>query len=62
MNRGKEQYIQDKVDILDKVPKEFELKAVQNLSSYYLMSLAQTSNYHLSWFKPMVDIHKLLHL
>lgn len=53
--------MQDKFEMFDELPVELELKTAQKLSNRDLVNLAQTSKYHLSLFKPMVDIPKLLH-
>lgn len=53
--------MQDKFEMFDELPVELELETAQKLSNRDLVNLAQTSKYHLSLFKPMVDIHKLLH-
>ncbi|QEY52005.1 F-box protein [Legionella longbeachae] len=53
--------MQNKFELFDKLPEELELQTAQNLSTRDLVNLAQTSKYHLSLFKPMVDVRKLLH-
>jgi hypothetical protein len=60
-----EKSMQDKSEIkfefFDELPEELKIETAQNLSSRDLVNLAQTSKYHLSLFKPMVDVRKLLH-
>ncbi|QEY51317.1 F-box protein [Legionella longbeachae] len=53
--------MQNKFEMFDELPVELELETAQNLSNRDLVNLAQTSKYHLSLFKPMVDVRKLLH-
>ena len=61
MNRNKAKSMQDKFEMFDELPVELKLETAQKLSNRDLVNLAQTSKYHLSLFKPMVDIRKLLH-
>ncbi|KTD57802.1 hypothetical protein Lsan_2497 [Legionella santicrucis] len=53
--------MQDKFEMFDELPVELELETAKNLSNRDLVNLVQTSNYHFSLFKPLVDVRKLLH-
>ncbi|WP_019215729.1 hypothetical protein [Legionella tunisiensis] len=59
MNRNKAKSTRGKFEMLDELPVEPE--TAKHLSNRGLVNLAQTSKYHLSLFKPMVDVRKLLH-
>lgn len=53
--------MQDKFEMFNELPKELGLETAQNLPTYELVNLSQTSKHHLSFFKPMVEVRKLLH-
>jgi hypothetical protein len=53
--------MQFKVENFNELPAELKFETAQNLSNRELVNLAQTSKYHLSLFKPMIDVRKLLH-
>ncbi|MFC3909293.1 F-box protein [Legionella dresdenensis] len=55
--------MQSKSETFDELPPELKLKIVnaQNLSNRDLVNLAQTSKYHLAFFKPVIGVRKFLH-
>jgi hypothetical protein len=53
--------MQSKFEKFNELPAELKIETAQNLPNRDLVNLAQTSKYHLSLFKPMVDVRKLLH-
>ncbi|CCD05911.1 TPA: F-box protein [Legionella pneumophila] len=53
--------MKDEFEMFDKLAPELKTEIAKNLSNCDLVNLAQTSEYHLSLFKPMVDVRKLLH-
>lgn len=52
--------MQNKFEGFNNLPAELRIETAQNLSNRDLVSLAQTSKYHLALFKPLVDVRKLL--
>ncbi|VEB35725.1 Uncharacterised protein [Legionella sainthelensi] len=50
-----------KFEFFDELQPELQCETAQNLSTRDLVNLAQTSQYHLSLFKPMVHVRELLH-
>ncbi|CZH05220.1 TPA: F-box protein [Legionella pneumophila] len=51
----------NKFELFDELPQELQIETAPNLSNRELVYLAQASKYHLALFKPMIDVHKLLH-
>jgi hypothetical protein len=53
--------MEDKIESDNELPKELKFKTAKNLSNRDLINWALTSKYRLSLFKPMLEVHKLLH-
>lgn len=53
--------MQSKFEKFNELPPELKIETAQNLSNRDLVTLAQTSKYHLALFKPVIDVRKLLH-
>ncbi|HHT9905790.1 TPA: F-box protein, partial [Legionella pneumophila] len=53
--------MKNKFELFDELPEELKLGIAENLSTCDLAHLARASNYHLAFFKPMIDVRKLLH-